>query len=209
MGYTDKEKAAAYAREWRAKHADQVREEDRERRARQRLENPSAATQKMREWRAANPEKAKAQAYIGNAVYKKRLKTDPEFRENERKRKEAYKADPQVKERNRKYNTEWHRVNRAAFPELVRKKSLKSNYGLTVEQYDAMVRVQEGKCAICRSDNPGNSRSKNWHIDHCHDTDRVRALLCHGCNTGLGAFKDDPELLRAAVAYLEKHSNPC
>jgi hypothetical protein len=158
----------------------------------------------MREWRLANPEQAKAQAKIGNKRYKKRLKTDPVFAENERKRKEAYKARPGIKERTRKYNTEWHKTRRATVPGLIRMLHLQA-YGLTPEKYEAMELAQEGRCAICRADSPNSKRSKHWHIDHCHTTNQVRGLLCHGCNTGLGSFKDDTERLRLAIAYLEKH----
>lgn len=75
-------------------------------------------------------------------------------------------------------------------------------YGLTQEQFEAMLEAQGGRCAICRTDTPGG-RDNRWHVDHCHATGKVRGLLCNGCNIGLGHFKDDPERLLAAVAYLE------
>jgi hypothetical protein len=53
-------------------------------------------------------------------------------------------------------------------------------------------------CAICGS-------STRLHIDHCHKTNVIRDRLCQNCNVGIGHFKDDPELLRKAIAYLEKH----
>ena len=85
------------------------------------------------------------------------------------------------------------------------KSHLKRSYGLTVEQYEAMVSVQGGKCAICGKV-PGNTShiDGRLHVDHCHDTDRVRDLLCTGCNKGIGQFGDDPELLEKAIAYLRK-----
>jgi hypothetical protein len=67
-----------------------------------------------------------------------------------------------------------------------------------------MMLAQEGKCALCHTDKP-NGRGKRLHVDHCHGTGKIRALLCHSCNAGLGAFKDDPALLRAAIDYLEKY----
>lgn len=201
MGYKDPEKAAAYAREWRAKHAEQVREDDRKRRAKEREEDPSAATQRMRDWRIANPEKAQAQGKIGTARHNERLKTDLVFKEKKRQRLTGYMAVPEVRERRRKQWREWAVENNS--PELNRKHALKA-YDLTFEQYDAMVVAQEGKCAICRTDKPGG-KGKNWRIDHCHDRKQVRELLCHSCNTGLGLFKDKIELLLAAVAYLKKH----
>lgn len=74
-------------------------------------------------------------------------------------------------------------------------------YGITPEQYAALLAAQDGLCAICRTDAwPG----KGPHVDHAHDTGRVRGILCGGCNNGLGRFADDPARLRAAAEYLER-----
>jgi hypothetical protein len=66
-----------------------------------------------------------------------------------------------------------------------------------------MLEAQGGRCAICRSDKPGGRG--RFAVDHCHSSGRVRGLLCVACNAGLGQFRDDPDLLRAAVAYLAVH----
>lgn len=77
--------------------------------------------------------------------------------------------------------------------------------GLSLDWYDA----QGGKCAVCGATSPGGN-SGNWHIDHDHSccvdgcSKCIRGLLCHGCNTGIGLFKDDPERLLKAAAYLQK-----
>lgn len=44
-------------------------------------------------------------------------------------------------------------------------------------------------------------------MDHCHDSSRIRGLLCHTCNSGIGKLRDNPELLRKAADYLERHQN--
>lgn len=75
-------------------------------------------------------------------------------------------------------------------------------YGVTPEQYDAMLEAQGGRCAICSATESGGKGG--WHVDHCHDSKAVRGLLCHNCNLMLGNAKDDPARLRAAIAYLEK-----
>ena len=99
------------------------------------------------------------------------------------------------------------RAWRAANPEKEaaqgRRAQLKSNYGITVEQYDEMYEAQDGCCAICGNPEQG---AKRFHVDHDHETGEVRALLCHLCNVGIGHFRDDPELLQAAIEYLEVHN---
>lgn len=77
-------------------------------------------------------------------------------------------------------------------------------YGVTPEQFSEMFAAQDGKCAICRTDEPGG---KGWHVDHCHASGNNRAILCHHCNLMLGNAKDDPVRLRAAADYLEAHAS--
>lgn len=74
---------------------------------------------------------------------------------------------------------------------------IKTRYGITAEEYDAI--VARG-CAIC------GRRGDGIHMDHDHKTGRVRDALCRGCNSGLGSFQDNPERLRAAAEYLEDHA---
>ncbi len=74
-------------------------------------------------------------------------------------------------------------------------------YGLTVEDHAAMVERQGNRCAICKTEHRG--RGKRLHVDHDHETGRVRGLLCGPCNVSLGGFRDDPKLLRSALKYLK------
>lgn len=81
-----------------------------------------------------------------------------------------------------------------------RKYVYKNTYGITTEDYDKMLKDQGGVCKICGG---GPSRGdKLLVVDHCHDTGVVRGLLCNKCNTGIGMFRDDLELLKKAVEYL-------
>ena len=73
--------------------------------------------------------------------------------------------------------------------------------GCTPGQYLALFQQQGGRCAIC-----GKSSTRQLHADHCHTTKVVRGLLCGSCNTALGLFGDSPEVLRAAVRYLNRNS---
>lgn len=79
-----------------------------------------------------------------------------------------------------------------------------NRFGITVEDYERMLAEQDGRCAICRSSEPGG-RCTTFPVDHNHDTGEVRSLLCGPCNTGLGQFKDDVERLKAAMQYLIKY----
>lgn len=78
-------------------------------------------------------------------------------------------------------------------------------YGLDSHSYQQIIDSQGGRCAICDNDEPGG-RWNTFHLDHCHESDQVRGLLCHRCNTGLGQFQDDPERLEAAAKYLREHN---
>lgn len=73
--------------------------------------------------------------------------------------------------------------------------------GISVETYLAMEREQGGVCLICK----GNT-NRRLAIDHDHETGEVRGLLCGKCNTGIGQFDEDPDRMRAAIAYLEERA---
>jgi Recombination endonuclease VII len=77
-----------------------------------------------------------------------------------------------------------------------------NRYGLTDEQFQARLRSQRGRCAICKTDKP---RGVGWCIDHDHVTGQVRGVLCDPCNKGLGFLQDDPAVLAAAQRYVNQH----
>lgn len=82
-------------------------------------------------------------------------------------------------------------------------------YGIDALRYQEMLREQNGVCAICHNletHRDGTSgKTKDLAVDHDHKTGAIRALLCSACNTALGLFNDDPALLDAAKAYLNRH----
>nr|WP_281912217.1 endonuclease VII domain-containing protein [Streptomyces olivaceus] len=73
---------------------------------------------------------------------------------------------------------------------------LKRQYGITEVERDALVASQGGACCICLA-------APAAHVDHCHETGRVRGVLCFSCNAALGQFKDRPDAIRRAAAYVE------
>lgn len=85
-----------------------------------------------------------------------------------------------------------------------RKRQLKHLYGLTLEQYAALLHEHGNCCAICRE--PFTAVLKP-HVDHDHSSGAVRGLLCRFCNWGLGKFFDNPNRLLLAIGYLAKASH--
>ena len=83
---------------------------------------------------------------------------------------------------------------------------LKAKYDLTREQYTDMLEAQEYKCAICQSEIV--PFTKQTHVDHNHETNKVRGLLCNKCNMGLGMFNDSWQLLSQVMNYLERNDDP-
>jgi hypothetical protein len=74
---------------------------------------------------------------------------------------------------------------------------LKKLYGITLEEYQHMVEDQEGHCAIC------DEEPKEFHVDHDHETGKVRGLLCFKCNSLLGMASDSIDILSRAIQYLD------
>lgn len=99
---------------------------------------------------------------------------------------------------------EKQRYNNQTYERVYRPYILKSKYGITVDDYKEMLEQQGGKCAICGTDDGKSAKNtKTFSVDHCHDTGRVRGLLCNNCNRGIGLLGDNPETLNRAINYLE------
>jgi hypothetical protein len=104
------------------------------------------------------------------------------------------------------YMREWTRAR----PHLRKALYLKKHYGVTLEWYDEKFTQQDGKCEIChKPERRLDHRTKEpflLAVDHDHKTGIPRDLLCSFCNHGLGNFDDNPDRLRAAISYLERHA---
>ena len=79
----------------------------------------------------------------------------------------------------------------------------KGAYGLTEDDFVKKIESQDGRCKICNR--PFYEECGAPCVDHDHETEKVRDLLCHNCNRALGLFKESIETLRTAIQYLEKH----
>ena len=102
-------------------------------------------------------------------------------------------------------NPDWFDTHKQteAYKESRRGIRYKNRYGITLEQYKEMYKNQKGLCAICNNPPPLGER---LYVDHNHKTGKVRELVCRPHNSGISFFNDDPELLRRAANYVEKHS---
>lgn len=87
--------------------------------------------------------------------------------------------------------------------EVARQGNLKQ-YGISLEDFTALLDFQDGVCAMCsEAAKGGKTASKNLHVDHDHLSGEIRGLLCNNCNSGLGKFRDRCDLLVKGVEYLE------
>lgn len=84
-----------------------------------------------------------------------------------------------------------------------REKALRSRYRLTLSGYEYLLSIQQNRCRICRKP----FGSKRPHVDHDHETHRVRGLLCRVCNTLLGMARDNPSVIQSGIVYLEAHTH--
>ncbi len=105
---------------------------------------------------------------------------------NARARK-AYAENDEYRARRRLTGNKWYR----------REERLKQIYGLSLQDYEAIVAQQGGVCRVCKT-----KPARPLFVDHCHASGKVRGLLCHPCNAALGFMRDDPVIAAAATEYL-------
>jgi hypothetical protein len=121
-------------------------------------------------------------------------------------------------EERKKYILTWKKDKRKRDPlygrkyqpsyEQKRNSYIKRKYGITNEEYNFLLKAQNGVCAICKCpemDKDAKGRIKNLAIDHDHITNQIRGLLCTACNVSLGRFKDSILILESALQYLQKY----
>ena len=114
--------------------------------------------------------------------YEREYRNRPEAIESKKRREQARRKLPEAKLKQREYN-------------------LIINYGITLKEYDSLYARQNGKCAICGTEQWGD---RGPFVDHDHDTGEVRGILCSKCNYALGLFGDSLTLITLAAEYLKK-----
>jgi len=137
-----------------------------------------------REYYAKNRErlKAKNSAYFNSLSDEKRAESREKFRK-------------------------WIEANPERAKLSARNARVKGKFGITLEQYRKLLSDQDFKCAICKIElsDTHEGGTKRKALDHDHSTGKIREFLCNGCNTGIGAFRENPDALLAAIEYLKKH----
>lgn len=108
----------------------------------------------------------------------------------------------------REQRREYAKQYRLKHPKKSKCQCLRKDYNITLEEYEVILEKQNGTCDICDKEETATKRGtkepRMLAVDHCHETGKVRGLLCSKCNTALGSFKDSKELLRKAIQYLTK-----
>lgn len=145
---------------------------------------------------------------------KKNIRAQAWYKDN-KERKKAY--DKQRYAENRDVLMAEERARRAADPDLYKardrakyvrrrpqilEQKLQKAYGISKADFDRMLEEQSGCCAICKTDDWKGKHGSPC-VDHCHASNKVRALLCSECNLAIGQMRDDAERLRAAADYLD------
>lgn len=92
--------------------------------------------------------------------------------------------------------------SRPGYKRAMRDRYYRRTFGISADEFDALLASQGGVCAICRQ--LPERGVAGLHLDHDHETGEVRGIVCQPCNHGLGLFRDDPATLERAAAYLRR-----
>jgi len=111
-----------------------------------------------------------------------------------------YRSQPEVKLRRIKQREKYNKLDSTILK--YRERHLMKTYGITINDYDKLLLLQDNKCAICGEKNKSN---RHYHVDHCHKSGVIRGILCHSCNVGIGNFREDHNIFVKAVEYLGKY----
>lgn len=173
-------------------------DEKRRRRHLRYLANKDKVAEQNRAWHQANPEKVKAIHRAYREANKDRIREQSrEYREANRER--IRETERRYREANKEARAEARRAYHEANPTLQTEWALRRRYGISLADFNALLEGQGGRCAICRTSTPP---VRGWTVDHCHDSGRVRGVLCFNCNVAIGHLKDDPAVAEAAAQYL-------
>jgi len=165
-------------------------------------ENKDTIKEVFKEYYIKNSENIKEKSNIYYYDNKKDIldKRKYEYNRNSEKYKEKTKKwSEENQEAVKKYRREYYLKNKSKSQEL----HLKNTYNLTIDDYNKIFDEQKGCCKICEK-HQSEFKAK-LAVDHCHQTGKIRGLLCNNCNRGLGHLKDSVLLLKKAIKYIKNN----
>jgi hypothetical protein len=118
-----------------------------------------------------------------------------------------YQKEYRIKNKERLSKWEKEYWKKPEVRERQRNRELKKLYGIDLNEYNLLLESQDYGCAICGSTETGAKSSKNFCVDHCHETGKVRGLLCKSCNIMLGEAKDNPSILSKGIDYFMRFNS--
>jgi len=124
----------------------------------------------------------------GKSVYCRKCSVE-ERKESRRRKREGLSSKSEIKK---------EKIKGLDRKQLKKNSTLKYNYGITLEDYNILLKNQESKCLICKD------VYNNLVVDHDHKTGEVRGLLCYACNSGIGLLKENKNILLSAIEHLNK-----
>ena len=137
---------------------------------------------------------------LKRAVYMKEYFQRPEVKARARERQKArYHANPK---KFHEHNKKWKSKNQEVWDKILYTSVLKTRYGLTYEQYEALYNSQNGACFVCKIP----EGSKRLCVDHDHKTGMVRKLLCDRCNRALSYIENHSDVIQPLQEYLAQHA---
>ena len=201
-----KTKQAASMRAWRKANPDKVEAANARARANYDPERRARNRENCRRWYEANQSEEQRKSRDRMRAISKELK---------KARRDKARSTPEAKAKHAAETRAYYAANRDrviarekarrdADKNIVRAYRLRTKYGMTLQDFEAMVKAQGNRCLCCKTQF-GLLKAHRPYVDHCHASGRVRGILCTGCNAVLGHAKDSPKVLRMCADYLEAH----
>ena len=135
---------------------------------------------------------------------KYRRENPEKVKEIQKRSQDRIKDNPERLSKLREWQSQYRENNRRALSDGERQR----RFGITPERYSELLESQNGACAICKQPETATrlGKVKALAVDHCHQSGAIRGLLCADCNTGIGKLKENIDIFKSAIQYLEYHS---
>ncbi len=107
------------------------------------------------------------------------------------------------REKNKAHYNNYTAMWRSKNPDKQHATEIKRLYGLSIEKYNEMLLAQDLKCKICGKQHDSSRKRGRLYVDHCHDSNQIRGLLCGACNSAIGYFNHNIEIIKKSILYLQ------